>query len=94
MLLGLPKTFGHLREALGKVNECLDQRQFSKSSSLGYNKVSSEFIFLQRVLGELQGSEGHKQKFVRDAALKAKISYEGAFPFVDKHMGLSKPKKV
>lgn len=91
---GVAQALGQLREALDKVSKCLDQRQFSKASSLGYNEVSSEFIFLQRVLGGLQSSQGNKQKLIQDVALKAKVSYEEAFPFIDKHMDLSNPKKV
>jgi len=91
---GVAQALGQLRKALDKVDECLDQRQFSKASSLGYKGVSSEYIFLQRVLGGLQDSQNHKQKLVQDVALKAKVSYEEAAPFLEKHMDSLNPKKV
>lgn len=90
---GVAQALAQMRKALDKLDECLDQRQFIKASQLGYSDVASEFIFLQRVLGSLQDSEHQKEKLVQDLALKMKISYEEAFPFIDKQMDSSKPKQ-
>ena len=91
-VVGVSQALGQLRIALDKIDKCLDQRQFSEASNLGYSDVSSEFIFLQRVLGALQGTQGEKEALVSKIALKAKISYEEAFPFLDQQMDSSKPK--
>ncbi|MEE9345844.1 MAG: hypothetical protein V3U88_09595, partial [Methylococcales bacterium] len=78
---GVAQAVGQLREALDKIDECLDQRQFSKASNLGYKDVASEFIFLQRVLGGLQDCQHDKDKLIQDIALETKTSYETVLPF-------------
>jgi hypothetical protein len=45
-----------LRKALGELSASLDRREFEKASAIGYGAVASEFIFLQRTLGGLQGA--------------------------------------
>lgn len=90
-VVGVAQALEQLRKALDKIEECLHQRQFSEASQLGYRDVSSEFVFLQRVLGALQNTQYQKEKLVQDVSLKANISYEKALPFLDKRMDSSKP---
>ena len=89
---GVAQALDQLRSALNKIDESLDQRRFSDASSLGYGVVSSEFIFLQRVLGALQSSQHLKEGLVSKIALKANRSYEAVLPFLDQHLKSSKPK--
>lgn len=87
---GVSQALGQLRQALDKVDECLNERQFHQASQLGYSDVSSEFIFLQRVLGALQDTQYKKEGLVSQIALKANTSYEEACPFLDEQMDSSK----
>ena len=69
-VIGVAQAVGQLKEALDKVDVCLDQREFKKASSLGYNEVSSEFIFLQRCLGGLHDTVNRKVKLTQDICLE------------------------
>lgn len=93
-VVGVAQAIDHLREALNKVEICLDKRQFEKASSLGYSDISSEFIFLQRTLGGLQHSYGQKQSLVSEIALKSGVGvYEEVEPFIDKKMKSLEPRQ-
>ena len=86
-VVSVATALGALREALDKVDESLDKREFEKASSLGYNAVSSEFIFLQRTLGALQDSQYAKESLISEIALKSGSGiYEEVEPFVSKRM--------
>jgi hypothetical protein len=54
-VVGVAQAIDALRAALKQVSSALDARQYEKASALGYEKVASEFVFLQRTLGGLQG---------------------------------------
>ncbi len=68
-VIGVSQALSQLKNALEKVNICLDRREFEKASSLGYGDVSSEFIFLQRCLGGLNDTVGKKQKLIQDVCI-------------------------
>ncbi len=54
-----------------KIDVCLDKRNFDKASSLGYNEVSSAFVFLQRTLGGLQSAQLKKEELISEVAMKS-----------------------
>lgn len=82
-VVGVRQALDELRKALVEVDACLDSRNFEKASALGYNSVSSEFIFLQRTLGELNGLCLAKDEIVQEVAVKLECAYEDAQPHVD-----------
>ncbi len=95
-VVGVAQAIGGLKEALEKINKCLDQRQFEKASSLGYRDVSSEFIFLQRTLGGLSHNVLQKDKIIQDICIELcndieNISYEEVAPLVEKKMTSLEP---
>ncbi len=95
-LIGVAQAIGQLKEALEKVEGCIDRREFEKASSLGYSDVSSEFIFLQRCLGGLNNTVVQKQKLIQDIGLELckelnHISYEEIEPFVEQEIESLKP---
>jgi hypothetical protein len=97
-VLGVSQAIGQLKEALEKVDICLDNREFQQASSLGYSEVSSEFVFLQRVLGGLNDTVTQKDKLIQDICLELcsqldKISYEEVAPFVTEEMESLKPRE-
>lgn len=69
-VIGVAQALGQLKEALSKIDICLDRREFEKASSLGYSDVSSEFIFLQRCLGGLNDTVGQKHQLIQDVCLE------------------------
>ena len=85
-VVGVAQALGQLKKALDKLDNCLDKREFEKASKLGYEDIASEFIFLQRTLGGLLSSYYEKDKIVQDVALKARVAYEIAEPFVTGQM--------
>jgi len=97
-VIGVAQAIGGLKEALEKINKCLDQRQFEKASNLGYSDVSSEFIFLQRTLGGLNHTVSQKDKIIQDICIELcseleNLSYEEVAPLVEKKMTSLEPIK-
>ncbi len=102
-VIGVSQAIGELRKALKKVSECLDKREFQKASTLGYQDVSLEFVFLQRTLGGLNDVVMQKEKIVSDICLELSgelegIRYEEVEPLVDKEIDslkpITKPRKI
>jgi hypothetical protein len=96
-VIGVAQALGQLKEALVKVDSCLDRREFEKASSLGYSDVSSEFIFLQRCLGGLNDTVGKKQKLIQDISLELcneldNVRNEEVMPIVEQEIESLKPK--
>ena len=90
-VVGVTQAIDHLRKALDQVEACLDTRDFFKASSLGYNDVATEFIFLQRTLGALQYQADAKSELVTDIAVRSGVGvYEEVAPFVDDVMQSTK----
>lgn len=90
-VVGVAQAVDALRGALKRVSAALDARQFEKASALGYAQVASEFIFLQRTLGGLQGACLHKEQIVQELAAELRWSYEDVLPKVDAVMESASP---
>ncbi len=96
---GVSQAISQLKDALEKVDRCIGNREFQQASNLGYSDVSSEFIFLQRVLGALNDTVNQKDILIQDICLELcneleKISYEEVAPFVTQKMESLKPRKA
>ncbi len=76
-VVGVAQAIDALRAALKQVSAALDARQYEKASALGYKEAASEFVFLQRTLGGLQGACLEKEGFVQDLAFVAALSLRG-----------------
>ncbi len=61
----------------------LNNRQYEAVANLGYEVVSSEFIFLQRTMGSLLTAAHDRQRFISDIAGEAKLTYEIVEPLVE-----------
>jgi len=91
---GVSQALAELRAALDQVDTCLDQREYSEASQLGYGKVASEFIFLQRVLGGLQESVYDIQRLVQEIVIDSDSkSYEEVWPHVKSQLKSMQPRK-
>lgn len=90
-VVGVAQAIDELRKALNQVSAALAARQFEKASSLGYEKVASEFVFLQRTLGGLQGACLQKEKLVQDLAFALRCPYEDVLPKVDALLTSARP---
>jgi hypothetical protein len=82
-VVGVAQAIDALRKALRKLSSTLDARQYEKASALGYEEVASEFVFLQRTLGGLQGACLHKEAPVQGLAFELRCPYEELLPKVD-----------
>jgi hypothetical protein len=76
---------------LTKISVALDARQYEKASALGYEEVASEFVFLQRTLGGLQGVCLEKERLVQELALALRCPYENVLPKVDALLASARP---
>ena len=92
-VVGVAQALAELRSSLDGVDELLNERRFEEASARGYRDVSSNFIFLQRTLAALQAAEFKKHELVQTVALKAKLSYEEAAPFVECKLKSSIPRE-
>jgi hypothetical protein len=90
-VVGVAQAIAELRKALNEISALLERRQFEKASHVGYGKVATEFVFLQRTLAGLQGASLHKEKLVSDLALALRCPYEDVLPKVDALMRSARP---
>jgi hypothetical protein len=90
-VVGVAQAIDGLRRALSKVSLALDARQYEKASALGYQEVASEFVFLQRTLGGLQGACVEKERLVQDLAFALRCPYEDVLPKVDALLVSARP---
>ncbi len=96
-VIGVAQALGQLKDALKKIDACLDQREFEIASSLGYSDVSSDFIFLQRCLGGLNDTVRQKDKITQDICLELcneldNVRNEEIAPLVEQEIESLKPK--
>jgi hypothetical protein len=90
-VVGVAQAIDALRKALSKLSAALDARQYEKASALGYEEVASEFVFLQRTLGGLQGACLHKEALVQGLAFELRCPYEDILPKVDAQLASARP---
>jgi hypothetical protein len=57
----------------------------------GYEEVASEFVFLQRTLGGLQGACLEKERLVQELAFALRCPYEDVLPRVDALLESARP---
>lgn len=69
-VVGSAQAVDGLRKALDKVEQCIDLHEFDKASALGYGDISSEFIFLQRVLGSINDISTARQRLIQNIAIE------------------------
>ena len=81
---GVAQAVDALRQALDKVEQCLNNRQYEEVANLGFRDVSSEYIFLQRTMGGLLSKAHERSAIVSDIAMDAKVPYEQVSPLVEK----------
>ncbi len=80
---GVAQAVDALRQALNKVEQCLNDRQYEEVANLGYRDVSSEFVFLQRTMGSLLTRAHERSSIVSEIAGDAKVAYEQVEPLVE-----------
>ena len=85
-VVGVAQAIDDMRKALNEVESCISRRQFEKAADLGYDSVSSGFVFLQRTLGGLHERCMDKTKIVQAIATTLGCAYEEALPHVDAAM--------
>lgn len=90
-VVGVAQAIDALRKALSKLSSALDARQYEKASAIGYKEVASEFVFLQRTLGGLQGACLHKEGLVQNLAFALRCPYDDVLPKVDALLASTRP---
>lgn len=91
-VVGVAQAIDDLRKALNEVETCIDRRQFEAAADVGYDSVSSGFVFLQRTLGGLHERCMDKTKIVQEIAAVLGCAYEEAAPHVDAVMKSAHPR--
>ena len=90
-VVGVAQAIDALRRALSKISMPLEAPQYEKASALGFKEVASEFVFLQRTLGGLQGACLEKERLVQDLAFALRCPYEDVLPKVDALLASTRP---
>lgn len=76
------QAIDELYNKLEEVKAAIMADDYRKASSLGYNEVSSAYIFLQRMLGSLITLDMKKDSIVSELAYELKVPYEKALELV------------
>ena len=82
-VVGVAQAIDDMRKALNEVESCISRRQFEKAADVGYDSVSSGFVFVQRTLGGLHERCMDKMRIVQEIATTLGCAYEEALPHVD-----------
>ena len=88
---GVAQAADEMRRALDLLDGHLDARAFGRAAQLGYGEIASAFVFLQRTLGALQGSEQGRSGLVSEVAAEMGWAWEEAEPHVAARMASLRP---
>ena len=83
---GVAQAADEMRQALDALDQLLNRRAFERAAQLGYRDIASAFVFLQRTLGGLQGSEHDRSGLVSEVAAEMGCTWEEAEPHVTARM--------
>jgi predicted RNase H-like HicB family nuclease len=89
---GVAQAADDVRKALDALDGLLGDRQFEKAAALGYRKIASAFIFLQRTLGGLQSADFKRHDFTSSMAASLNCAFEEAEPYVVARLECMKPR--
>ncbi len=81
--VGVKMALDKLRESLDDVAAHLDDREFEEASSVGYNAVAHNFVYVQRTLAGLQSVTHQKEALISAIAREANTAYENVAPYVE-----------
>lgn len=90
--VGVAQAATDLRVALDAFDDLLDERRLEKAAALGYRDIASAFVFLQRTLGALQGTDHDLSAVVSEVAAATGRSYEDVEPAVLTRIGAMRPR--
>lgn len=93
-IVGVAMSIDKLQDALNSLQAHLDQREFEKASSVGYNELAENFVYVQRTLAGLQAAAYRKESLISSVALEARTAYENVAPYVEKRMASASPRKT
>ena len=91
-VVGAAQAADELHQALDLLDEHLDARRFDHAAQLGYRDIASAFVFLQRTLGALQGTEHDRSALISDVAGAMGCEWEKAEPHVIARMDGMRPR--
>jgi len=91
--IGIAQAMSEIQKALTELDMALQNREYEQASQIGYESVTSNFVFLQRVLGCLQRACSDRELLVTEVARQAGCAYEEAMPHVHRMMVSAHPLK-
>ena len=91
-VVGVAQAADEMRQALDALDQLLDTRAFERAAQLGYRDIASAFVFLQRTLGALQGSEQDRSSLVSEVAAEMGCTWEEAEPHLAARMASLRPR--
>jgi hypothetical protein len=92
-VVSVSQAIGDLGLAIDKLDAAMNKRDLEKAADIGYDEVAAGFIFLQRVLGEINSVTAEKAGLIQDICFEVRASYETVAPHVDKLFSSYKPRE-
>src|SRR5882724_450705 len=78
--IGIAQAIDEIQKALAELDASLQNREYERASQIGYESVTSNFVFLQRALGGLQRACSDRERLVMEVARQVGCAYEAAMP--------------
>lgn len=91
-VVGVLHAAEEMHAALAALEVLLDGRHLREAAALGYRDIASAFVFLQRALGALQGTDNDLSALISDIAGARGCSYEKIEPDVLARMENMRPR--
>lgn len=90
--IGVCQAMDLIREDLAQLSRHLDARNYEAAAQMGYERLSADFIFLQRCLGGLSKSCNDRDAIIQAIAMERRTSFEEARPGAYAEMLAMQPK--
>jgi hypothetical protein len=81
-VIGLSQAMDLLRKDLEQLSAQLDARRYEQAAQMGYESLSSNFVFLQRCLGGIQAACADRDSVIQEMAGLCQTSFEEEKPEV------------
>lgn len=81
--IGTHQAVKQLKKTLDQILNLTHNQKLEEASSLGYNQLASDFIFLQRCLGGLHHTQNKIYSLTSQIAINNKSTFEEVYPEVE-----------
>ena len=78
------QAISSFKDTLEQLESLIDKDDISGAAKLGYETISSDYVFLQRLLGSAQEADLEKVQIIQDLASQSTGVYEEAASHIEK----------